>query len=361
VGGATGATFIPSTTFMGTKAGYYFSKGHKGLGYYLDNYALQQKQAVVALGGGAGAAASTTSTLTAPHNKALNAKSAQQQHHSQRKGLGERVGVSTLLEEAANAASSKAAAAAKRKGGEANKLNNNNNNNNNTAKGSRNGKYDDDDEAANVMAPSQLDLVQMAFAGDDVGAEFQEEKEALVAEEGPKIEEPSRVPGWGAWSSQQRNPKWMAQEKEKVERLREASAANRQDANLKHVIISEKFDKCAAKYTTPSVPFPFTNAEVYEASVRQPLGADFNPDKSFRDLTRPAVLKESGVVIQPVRYNESTSKDLGKLHQKVEKGFVPKAAVVHVAGGVVQARAGQSAVPKKNGKGGKAGVAKKKK
>lgn len=38
---------------------------------------------------------------------------------------------------------------------------------------------------------------------------------------------------------------------------------------MKHVILSEKWDKKAAKYTTPQVPFPFDNKETYERSIRQ--------------------------------------------------------------------------------------------
>ena len=48
------------------------------------------------------------------------------------------------------------------------------------------------------------------------------------------------------------------------------------------MIISERYDKKASKYGTPSVPFPFNAKEVYERSMRQPLGRDFNTDSSFR-------------------------------------------------------------------------------
>jgi U3 small nucleolar RNA-associated protein 14 len=65
-------------------------------------------------------------------------------------------------------------------------------------------------------------------------------------------------------------------------RQRDAAAARRKDAHLKDVIITERWDKKAAKYGTATVPFPFDSVETYERSTRQPLGRDFNTDASFR-------------------------------------------------------------------------------
>ena len=65
-------------------------------------------------------------------------------------------------------------------------------------------------------------------------------------------------------------------------RQKEEAIAKRKDAKLAHVIISERYDKKASKYGTPSVPFPFSAKEVYERSMRQPLGRDYNTDSSFR-------------------------------------------------------------------------------
>lgn len=48
------------------------------------------------------------------------------------------------------------------------------------------------------------------------------------------------------------------------------------------MVISEKWDRRAQKYATASVPFPFDGRDTYERSIRQPLGADFNTNASFR-------------------------------------------------------------------------------
>lgn len=65
-------------------------------------------------------------------------------------------------------------------------------------------------------------------------------------------------------------------------RQRQEAIAKRKDAKLAHVVISERYDKKAARYGTPSVPFPFGAKDVYERSMRQPLGREFNTDSSFR-------------------------------------------------------------------------------
>lgn len=65
---------------------------------------------------------------------------------------------------------------------------------------------------------TQRDLIAQAFAGDNVAAEFEAEKEAEAERELPKIEAPSVLPGWGAWASTQKEPKWLAAAKLKAER-----------------------------------------------------------------------------------------------------------------------------------------------
>ena len=118
-------------------------------------------------------------------------------------------------------------------------------------------------------------------------------------------------------------------------RQREAAAAGRADSSLKYVVVSEKWDKKAAKYTTPAAPFPFNSPELYERSIRQPLGRQYNPDSAFRDLTRPAVLKPTGQVIQPLRFSESMAKELGGGGKKAEARRESR-KVATVSGGMVR-------------------------
>ncbi|KAK9806336.1 hypothetical protein WJX72_010623 [[Myrmecia] bisecta] len=180
---------------------------------------------------------------------------------------------------------------------------------------------------------TQRQLISRAFAGDDVEAEFAAEKAAEVAEELPDIETPSVMPGWGAWAGQAREPRWMQDARTKAQKAKEKAAGNRKDAKLKAVMISERWDKKASKYSTASVPFPFDSRETYERSIRQPMGRDFNTDSAFRDFTRPAILKSTGVIIEPLKYSKPLADEDAKLSKLSN---AKRAAMAVVAGGRLQ-------------------------
>lgn len=94
--------------------------------------------------------------------------------------------------------------------------------------------------------PSQEDLIRRAFAGDDVEEEFEKDKMKTLDEEAPEPEKPVLLPGWGQWTDIQKKkglPSWMVEEHENAKRKREDALMRRKDAQLKHVIISEKVDK----------------------------------------------------------------------------------------------------------------------
>ena len=74
----------------------------------------------------------------------------------------------------------------------------------------------------------------------------------------------------------------MRDAKVKAERDRANAAAGRTDAKMRNVVISEKWDKKAAKYSAGSLPFPYDSKEVYESSIRQPLGREVRGGKGVR-------------------------------------------------------------------------------
>uniref|UniRef100_A0ACD6AI79 Uncharacterized protein n=1 Tax=Avena sativa TaxID=4498 RepID=A0ACD6AI79_AVESA len=163
------------------------------------------------------------------------------------------------------------------------------------------------DEKEKYKLPSQADLIRQAFAGDDVEAEFENDKLEALNEENPEPEEPALVPGWGQWTDIQQKrglPSWMVKEHEDAKRKREEALKRRKDAKLNHVIISEHVDKKAEKLLATNLPFPYTSSDVYENSIRMPLGPDFNPAISVSALNRPAIVKKPGVIIKPIQYEE---------------------------------------------------------
>lgn len=94
--------------------------------------------------------------------------------------------------------------------------------------------------------PSQEELIRRAFAGDDVEDDFEREKQDALNEEVPEPEKPLLLPGWGQWTNIQKKrgpPSWMLADHDIAKKKREEALKKRKDANLNHVIISEKRDK----------------------------------------------------------------------------------------------------------------------
>ncbi|XP_030451605.2 uncharacterized protein C57A7.06 [Syzygium oleosum] len=165
--------------------------------------------------------------------------------------------------------------------------------------------------------PSQAELIRRAFAGDDVEEDFEKDKMEILNEENPEPEKPILLPGWGQWTHIQQKkglPSWMLREHENAKKKREDALKKRKDAHLKNVIISEKVDKKAEKLHTKSLPFPFTSKDVFEQSIRMPIGPEFNPATTIGALNRPEVVKKSGTIIKPIKFEEVNP------HEKAEYG-----------------------------------------
>lgn len=155
--------------------------------------------------------------------------------------------------------------------------------------------------------PSQAELIRRAFAGDDVAEDFEKDKMEILNEENPEPEKPILLPGWGQWTHNQQKkglPSWMLREHENAKKKREDALKKRKDAHLKNVIISEKVDKKAEKLHTKSLPFPFTSKDIFEQSIRMPIGPEFNPATAIGALNRPEVVKKSGTIIKPIKFEE---------------------------------------------------------
>ncbi|KAG8378493.1 hypothetical protein BUALT_Bualt08G0142900 [Buddleja alternifolia] len=145
--------------------------------------------------------------------------------------------------------------------------------------------------------PSQAELIQRAFAGDDVEEDFEKDKEAVLDEENPEPEKPVLLPGWGQWTSIQKKkglPSWMLEEHDMAKKKRAESLKKRRDAHLNN----------AEKLHTKTLPYPYTSQEVYEQSIRMPIGPEFNPATAVGALNRPEVVKKAGQILKPIRYKD---------------------------------------------------------
>ncbi|KAI3464323.1 hypothetical protein Pfo_020986 [Paulownia fortunei] len=167
--------------------------------------------------------------------------------------------------------------------------------------------------------PSQAELIQRAFAGDDVEEDFEKDKEAILNEENPEPEKPVLLPGWGQWTDIQKKkglPSWMLEEHEMAKKKRVESLKKRKDAHLNNVIISEKLDRKAEKLHTKTLPYPYTSKEVFEQSIRMPIGPEFNPATAIGALNRPEVVKKSGVIIKPIKYEDMSIRERAEIHKR---------------------------------------------
>ncbi|XP_039001211.1 U3 small nucleolar RNA-associated protein 14-like [Hibiscus syriacus] len=115
--------------------------------------------------------------------------------------------------------------------------------------------------------PSPVELIQLAFAGDDVAEEFEKDKQEILNEGNPEPDKPVLLPGWGQWTDVQEKkkdlPSWMLKEHEDAKRKREEILKRRM-----HILIMslspkrwiKRLRSCKQKLCpTPSHPRNFLN------------------------------------------------------------------------------------------------------
>lgn len=154
-----------------------------------------------------------------------------------------------------------------------------------------------DDEKGGFMFKQQESIAE-AFAGDDVVADFDDEKRQIEIEEDDH-EEDVTLPGWGDWAGAGSNPKKKRKFIKKVKGVMEKD--KRKDKKLKNVIINERVNKKNLKYQSSAVPFPYENKEQYERSLRMPLGPEWTSRSSHQKLIKPKNLIKPSHVIDPLK------------------------------------------------------------
>ncbi|KLO20113.1 Utp14-domain-containing protein [Schizopora paradoxa] len=148
-----------------------------------------------------------------------------------------------------------------------------------------------------LKAFDQRDLVSRAFAGDNVVREFEELKRKEIEMDAPR-EEDTTLPGWGSWGGV--GTKKAPPKPHLIKKIAGIDPKSRTDYNKANVIISEKRDKKAAKYTVKDLPYPYTSKAQFEQSMDTPLGAEWNTRIGFQRGTLPKVVKKMGTVINPL-------------------------------------------------------------
>lgn len=165
---------------------------------------------------------------------------------------------------------------------------------------------DDDDESESdsdsdsdirlPMAIRDKDLVARAFAGEDVVAEFQREKDEIAEADDDKVID-NTLPGWGSWVgdgvSSREKKRHQGRFLTKVEGI---NKKDRKDAKLDKVIINEKRIKKNDRYLAAQLPFPFESQQQYERSLRLPVGPEWMTKETFQASTKPRVIMKQGII-----------------------------------------------------------------
>lgn len=176
------------------------------------------------------------------------------------------------------------------------------------------GVSDDSDvfnlSSAEKTSMEQREFINRAFAADYITEDqLQEEKIEHVQDENDVEKEykTMTMPGWGEWGgvgtkpSKRRLNLLEEMEMKKAKKEREL-LRNRKDAKLKHVIINHKKNKrFESNYTLEEVPYPYKEKDLYEKSIRQPLGKEWNTYGSHKALIKPKVVIKGGQVIDPIK------------------------------------------------------------
>ncbi|PNP60129.1 hypothetical protein THARTR1_00153 [Trichoderma harzianum] len=176
------------------------------------------------------------------------------------------------------------------------------------AKKSQSRAQDDDDDTSSEsesdaesenrlpLAIRDKALVARAFAGEDVVAEFQREKDEVAEEDDDKVID-NTLPGWGSWVgegiSAREKKRHQGRFLTKVEGIKKK---DRKDAKLDKVIINEKRIKKNDRYLASQLPFPFESRQQYERALRLPVGPEWMTKETFQDSTKPRVIMKQGII-----------------------------------------------------------------
>jgi U3 small nucleolar RNA-associated protein 14 len=167
-------------------------------------------------------------------------------------------------------------------------------------------------------------LVARAFANDEVDEEFLALKSRQVDDIMKPVDKNASLPGWGEWGGESTNLNVAHQARvakmELARRIEKSSLMKaRADAGLENVIINHEVDLVPGKYQLHMVPRPFSNAQEFSRSMRQPLGPEWNTALSFKEGNQPRITTIQGVAIDPLSLDAHVKKTKKTQRRKVVK------------------------------------------
>ncbi|RYP76492.1 hypothetical protein DL771_001726 [Monosporascus sp. 5C6A] len=146
---------------------------------------------------------------------------------------------------------------------------------------------EEDDDDHGLVQFREQELLDRAFGGLDVVAEFEREKREVEEEDDDKVID-NTLPGWGSWVgdgvSSREKRRHQGRFLTKQEGVRQKK--DRRDAKLSN----------SEKYMASQLPHVYESKLQYERSLRLPLGPEFQTKETFQDVTKPRVLLKQGIV-----------------------------------------------------------------
>jgi U3 small nucleolar RNA-associated protein 14 len=164
-------------------------------------------------------------------------------------------------------------------------------------------------QTASNTSSVQRELINRAFAADHITEDqLLEEKNADAAADNEVDAEMAALlmPGWGDWAGpsvqpSRRRQRLMDTLAQKKAARQEELLGQRKDSKIKHVVINEKRNKKFSKYEAGDIPYPYKTREEYEASLRQPLGKEWNTTLMHKAVIKPKVKVKRGKIIEPIK------------------------------------------------------------
>lgn len=128
------------------------------------------------------------------------------------------------------------------------------------------------------------------------------------------------LPGWGSWTGQ--NIKVSKRKKARFI-MKLPKDGPRKDENKGDVIIIQGGNEKIRKHLVSDLPYPFESVADFEASIRAPIGRDFVPEKSHKQLIEPSIKTKMGRIIEPMTEESLVQKDM-KIRGKIPESILLK-------------------------------------
>ncbi|KAK6957157.1 hypothetical protein Daesc_002443 [Daldinia eschscholtzii] len=160
-----------------------------------------------------------------------------------------------------------------------------------------NGDDSSDEETSHLPIQfREQDLIEKAFGGLDVVAEFEQEKAAIEEEDDDKVID-NTLPGWGSWVgdgvSNREKKRHQGRFLTKQEGVKKK---DRKDAGMQNVIVNEKRIKKNDKFMASQLPHPYESKLQYERALRLPVGPEWMTKETFQEATKPRILMKQGII-----------------------------------------------------------------